>query len=203
LAQGKRDAGGMKNAVVRVFVTLLDAEPAIWRRVEVQASSTLKVMHDIIQIVMGWDDCHLHHFEIGGSLYGEPSPEDKDYDLIVLDERALKLGALADDGQRTFGYVYDYGDNWHCMVVLEATSAAAPGVIYPRLVEGARHGPPEDVGGPWGYLEFLEAIADPKHERNKELMTWSGGAFNPENLDSDQINRTLRQLSPRKRSRSK
>jgi hypothetical protein len=62
----------MKNAVVRVFVTLLDAEPAIWRRVEVQASSTLKVMHDIIQIVMGWDDCHLHHFEIGGSLMASP-----------------------------------------------------------------------------------------------------------------------------------
>jgi hypothetical protein len=38
---------------------------------------------------------------------------------------------------------------------------------------------PRTVGGPWGYLEFLEAIADPKHQRQKELMTWSGGALIP------------------------
>jgi len=190
----------MKDAVVRVFVTLLDAEPAIWRRVEVRANSTLKALHDVIQIVMGWADYHLHHFEIGDSLYGEPSPEDEDYDREILDERTLKLGSLADDGQRTFGYVYDYGDNWHCIVVLEATSAVVSGAAYPRLIAGARHGPPEDVGGPWGYLAFLEAIADPKHERHKELLSWIGGTFNPESLDADQVNRALRQLPPRNRS---
>src|SRR5258708_17861443 len=39
------------------------------------------------------------------------------------------------------------------------------------------HGPPEDVGGPWGYDEFLEAIADAQHERHKELLEWCGGDF--------------------------
>jgi hypothetical protein len=86
---------------------------------------------------------------------------------------------------------------------LEAVAPIRPGVAYPRLIEGARHGPPEDVGGPWGYGEFLEAIADPKHERHKELMEWSGGDFDPQQFDIDAINRRLASLAPRKSIRRK
>jgi hypothetical protein len=160
-------------------------------------------MDDIIQIVMGWDDYHLHHFEIGGSLYGEPCPEDKDYDLKVLDERTLKLGTLADNGQRTFGYVYDYGDNWHCMVVLEATSAAAPGVTYPRLIEGARHGPPEDRRRSLGLPRIPRSHCRSQTPASKRAHDLERRRLNPENLDRDEINRTLRRLSPRKRPRRK
>jgi hypothetical protein len=71
------------------------------------------------------------------------------------------------------------GDNWRCVVLLEAIAPASPRVVYPRLVECARRGPPEDVSGPWGYGEFLEAIADPKHERQAELLEWSGGELDP------------------------
>ena len=79
----------------------------------------------------------------------------------------------------------------------------SPGVSYPRVTEGARRGPPDDVGGPWGYREFLEAIADPKHERHKELLEWSGGDFDPQQFDIDEINRRLASLTPRKTARRK
>jgi hypothetical protein len=192
-----------KDMIVRAFITLLDADPAVWRRIEVPADFTLKGLHDIIQSLMGWYGYHLHHFEIGGTLYGEPSPEDEHYDRDILNERKLKLAAIGNEGERTFEYVYDYGDNWRCAIVFEALVPAAPGVVYPRLVDGARRGPPEDVGGPWGYSEFLDAIADPKHERHAELTEWSGGDFDPDSFDRDEINRALRQLSPRKRPRNK
>jgi hypothetical protein len=81
-------------------------------------------------------------------------------------------------------------------VVLEAVAPAIPGVNYPRLVEGARRGPPEDVGGPWGYGEFLQAIVDPKHERHTELLEWCGGGFDPQQFDIDEINRRLASLAP-------
>jgi hypothetical protein len=42
--------------------------------------------------------------------------------------------------------------------------------------------PPEDVGGTWGYEEFLEAMADPDHERHEEFLGWRG-PFNPEDFD--------------------
>jgi hypothetical protein len=114
----------MKDSVVRICVTLLDVDPAIWRRIEVPARFTLEGLHEVLQAIMGWADYHLHHFEIGGHRYGKPTPEDGD----MLDGRKLKLSALAIDGERAFEYVYDYGDNWRCVVVLEAIAPARPGV---------------------------------------------------------------------------
>jgi hypothetical protein len=187
----------MKDSIVRICVTLLDVDPAIWRRSEVPASFTLEGLHDVLQAIMGWANYHLHHFQLGNLMYGELTPEDRD----MLDGRKLKLSALAIDGERAFEYVYDYGDNWRCVVVLEAIAPASPGVVYPRLVEGARSGPPEDVGGPWGYGEFLGAIAHPKHKRHKELTQWSGGDFDPDRFDLDEINRALARLAPRKATR--
>ncbi len=37
----------------------------------------------------------------------------------------------------------------------------------------------EDVGGPWGYREFLDAIADPSHEGQDERLHWIGSNFDP------------------------
>jgi hypothetical protein len=47
------------------------------------------------------------------------------------------------------------------------------------LIEAKGHCPPEDIGGPWGYGEFLEAIVDPSHERHRELKEWFADDFNP------------------------
>lgn len=124
-------------------------------------------------------------------------PEDRD----MNDGRKVKLSTALVDGERAFQYLYDYGDGWCCIVVLEAVAPTIPGVVYPRLVEGARRGPPEDVGGPWGYGEFLVAIADPKHERHKELLEWCSGDFDPQQFDIDKINRRLASLAPRKTAR--
>src|SRR5215472_6661643 len=191
--------GGMKDQVIRISIALLDVDPAIWRRIEVPANYTLEGLHDVIQIVIGWADYHLHHFQFADVMYGVPSPEDRD----MYDGRKIKLSTALVDGERVFQYLYDYGDGWCCVVVLEAIAPTVPGVVYPRLVEGARHGPPEDVGGPSGYGEFLEAIADPKHERHAELLEWCGGDFDPQQFNDDEINRRIASLAPRKNTRRK
>src|SRR5215470_3620155 len=67
----------MKDQVIRISIALLDVDPAIWRRIEVPANYTLEGLHDVIQIVMGWADYHLHHFQFGDVMYGVPSPEDR------------------------------------------------------------------------------------------------------------------------------
>jgi hypothetical protein len=189
----------MKDLIIRASITLLDFDPAIWRRIAVPANATLEGLHDVIQVVMGWADYHLHHFQIGSVRYSARTPDDID----MQDGRKLKLSRLIDDGERAFDYVYDYGDDWRCVVVLEAAAPMVPGLAYPRLVEGARRGPPEDVGGPCGYGEFLEAIADPNHERHAELLEWCGGDFDPEQLNITEINRSLASLVPRKGTRRK
>jgi hypothetical protein len=115
----------MKDSIIRVSITLLDVDPAIWRRIEALANITLKGLHDVTQIVMGWADYHLHHFQVGSLRYGAPMPDDVD----MQDGRKLKLSTLIDDDERAFDYVYDYGDNWRCVVVLEAIAPAIPGVV--------------------------------------------------------------------------
>src|SRR3546814_3109877 len=65
-------------------------------------------------------------------------------------------------GAKTLKYLYDFGDGWEHTIKIERLVDAVPGVIYPRLIEATGRCPPEDIGGPWGYGDFLEAIADPK-----------------------------------------
>jgi hypothetical protein len=36
-----------------------------------------------------------------------------------VNERKLKVATLAVESERVFDYVYDYGDNWCCVIVLE------------------------------------------------------------------------------------
>ena len=57
-----------------------------------------------------------------------------------------------------------------------------------------RAAPPEDCGGVWSYTEFLQAMADPKHERYWDMKEWIGGKFVPANFDLKAVNRELRRL---------
>jgi hypothetical protein len=67
-----------------------------------------------------------------------------------------------------------------------------PGVQSPPVcLEGARACPPEDVGGTWGYQEFLEAMADPGHERHEEFREWIGGRFDPEAFDLARVTKRM------------
>jgi hypothetical protein len=74
---------------------------------------------------------------------------------------------------------------------------------YPCLVEAAGRCPPEDVGGPWGYREFLDAIADPDHEEHAEKLEWIGGSFDPADVDLQALTKAVDSLAkkwPRKPS---
>jgi hypothetical protein len=54
--------------------------------------------------------------------------------------------------------------------------------------------PPEDVGGPHGYGEFLEVLKDPDHEEFEDYMTWSAGNFDPRRFDRDAVNAALAKI---------
>jgi hypothetical protein len=80
---------------------------------------------------------------------------------------------------------------WQHVLLLEDAQAVHPAAVYPACLAGARAAPPEDVGGSSGYEEFLEAIADPKHEEHDHMISWVGYPFDPEALDLNQINQRL------------
>jgi hypothetical protein len=96
--------------------------------------------------------------------------------------------------KRKFVYEYDFGDSWEHAIVVEKIVPPEAGVKYPRCLKGKRACPPEDVGGIWGYANFLEAIHDPNHEEHDSYLAWISGAFDPEALDLDEINQALRRV---------
>ena len=69
--KGTAPAKSARRAVYQLKITLNDIRPPIWRRVQTK-DCTLARLHDIIQAVMGWQECHLHLFQIGEDRYGDP-----------------------------------------------------------------------------------------------------------------------------------
>ena len=59
------------------------------------------------------------------------------------------------------------------------------------------------MGGPWGYAEYLEAIADPKHERHAEMLEWRGAGFDPAAADETAIGKRLAVFAKRIARRKK
>ena len=62
--------------IATLRIELNYSDPPIWRLVEVPTSITLKVLHDIVQVTMGWLDYHLWEFRIDGTTHGPPMDED-------------------------------------------------------------------------------------------------------------------------------
>lgn len=179
------------SMIYTLRVELQYIEPLIWRRLLVPTQIPLPKLHKALQAVMGWTNSHLHSFRIGDRAYG--SGEDLG-DMNMVPETGCNLGALLGNSIREFSYEYDFGDGWEHRIVVESTSKPVPDWPYPLCVAGERACPPEDIGGPPGYEEFLQAIAEPDHEEHDSMLVWIGGAFDPAGFDINCVNRELRRL---------
>ena len=175
-------------------VTLKDVRPPVWRRVIVPTALTLLELHHVIQIVMCWEDCHLHDFTIERRRYALPNVEDFDE---PADESKTALGRVVAP-RDTFVYQYDFGDGWEHAVLVEKVVESG-GTALPICLAGERACPPEDSGGPFGYEEKLRAFTQPSRS-NKELRDWLGSDFDPAAFDVNAINEELRQFfQPRRK----
>ncbi len=179
------------DRVHQVLVTLAEvAEPPVWRRLLIPAAMPLSRFHDVIQVAMGWQNCHLHSFTDGTHTYGPPDP-----DLTFVDEQSVQFGDLAVDRGSRFGYTYDYGDDWEHEILVEEVRTAEPAGHYPRCIAGGGACPPEDCGGAPGYADLRRILADPDAPEHDEMVTWMGleraAEFDPAAFDIERVNRSL------------
>ena len=184
------------SRIARLRITLDDIEPTIWRTVEVPLTASLKLLHEVIQAAMPFQDYHLFQFREGPVRYAIPDPEWPDGN--TRSAKTTKLGALVDRGTTVFAYTYDFGDNWTHTVTVEEVGPADPDAAYPRFLDGARRAPPEDVGGTMGYEEFLEAVTKPRHRERKRMLEWYGGPFDPDAMDRETIETGMSKLARRR-----
>lgn len=179
--------------IYQIKITLAGSKPPIWRRVLVSAETTLDELHRIIQTAMGWEDYHLHAFDIDGERYAAPVPDDASLlaELGIKSSLRAKLSALVDGAGKRFKYEYDFGDGWLHNIVVEQVRPADPEQSLPVCIAGRRACPPEDAGGVSGYAKLLKAIADPEHDDHVFYTDWVGGMFDPDALDLEAVNRRL------------
>ena len=181
-----QSTSGVNPKVVSLKVTLRDTKPPVWRRLLVPGATTLGDLHRAIQAAMGWDDCHLHTFDIEDRQYGDRRAVDD-----VVDENRVTLNGLTKSGVTRFAYTYDFGDNWQHAVVIEKSPPAVEALSRPVCTAGKRRCPPEDCGGPWGYRELLDILADPAHPEHAGRREWLGEDFDPEDFNPAIADATL------------
>jgi hypothetical protein len=189
----RREPPGADTAY-QLKVTLREVEPEVWRRVQVSGEISLSQLHQVLQIVMGWESAHLYQFTVGGASYGEPDPEST---VPLKSDRRARLSQVAPAEKQRLVYEYDFGDGWEHDIVVEKIFSVAPNVRYPVCLIGARACPPEDCGGPPGYESLLEALRSSDHPEHEAMVEWVGGYFDPEAFDVEVVNRNLRRFKLR------
>lgn len=153
--------------VYRVRVDLDDAQPAIWRLIDLRSDLTLDIVHQVLQVAFDWTDSHLHRFSLGG----DPSDAGSQSFLCPFDLEEEEDGvaaavtrldeALTEPGD-VLHYVYDYGDNWGLTLRLEEVLPADGGGRSAVVVDGERAAPPEDCGHRLDAESLAEVLPNPE-----------------------------------------
>ena len=116
----------------------------IWRRVLVPETYTLRELHGVFQVAMGWEGIHLFEFNIRAVSYtsfdlGGESPD------VALTHFRFRNNAK-------FSYRYDMGSYWEHEVRVENRPSIEEKKRYPVCTGGSSACPPEDCGGVEYYL---------------------------------------------------
>lgn len=148
------------------LITLKHVSPPIWRRLIVPADFTLSRFHSFIQKAMGWSNSHLHAFRVAKLTYGNPEQVDgaKNERNFTLRKLNLSIGSK-------FTYEYDFGDFWEHSIVLEKILDADELDASDFFIAAQGACPPEDCGGPPGFMNMLDALKKPQSNINN-LEPW-------------------------------
>jgi len=192
---------------VALRIELLDVAPLVWRRVLVSNQWTLASLHAWLQWVMGWTNSHAHEFQVGANVVAPDwwiQEVGWDSDAATFrDERRVSIAAMVAElgvgGEAE--YRYDMGDGWQHRIVIESppSHGLTPDLPLPICLAGENACPPEDVGGPHGYGEFLKILGDRKDGQHEDMVQWIGGVFDPKGFDLNRINRDWKGARARRR----
>lgn len=178
----------------QIKITLQRTKPPIWRRILVAPEIKLDRLHDVLQIVMGWTNSHMHQFESPDGYFADPSFEMEE----TQSSKKATLASVLHGPKSHICYEYDFGDGWEHQIVLEKVVERDEQFLAVCL-GGARACPVEDCGGPWGYDNLQAILKDPNHPEHESMSEWVGPGFAPDEFDLEAINKKLARLAPAKK----
>lgn len=167
-----------------------------WRDIVVPQHITFGQFHEIIQSAFLWEDSHLFAFRLtthgrkveitnemdaAGNAFMGPAYSPVNAESVLLDEVFPRT--------KNAVYEYDFGDSWMHSIHLEETIHDYAGTL-PCCTAGEGAAPPEDVGGAFGFREFLSALSDVTSPDHDGAVTWAGTeSYGP--FDLDEVNERM------------
>jgi len=138
--------------LLRLKLLLRGVHPAVWRRVKLVDSLSIADLHRVIQLLMGWDDDHLHRFSIHGRDYGIAYVGGPSFDE---DAAAVRLAQFGFRPTERFLYEYDFTAGWRIELRVEKVGeeATCESHLVPTCLAGREPSPPDGCGGPRAYAE--------------------------------------------------
>lgn len=140
------------DEMLQFRIWLKDVSPMIWRRVQVPVNMTLRELHGVFQVAMGWESIHLFQFELRATRFGS-------WELSARSPTVMLSSLLLRKGTR-FLYKYDLNIPWEHEVRLEGRFSADPRGNYPHCTGGSGNCPPEDCGGPLAFMTQTDLAFD-------------------------------------------
>jgi hypothetical protein len=135
-------------------------------------------LHHNIQVVMGWINLHLYHFNVGKEVIADTRLLDDelgpvtDVKVVMLPQVFFKVGTALKN-------VYDLGDSWiHYLELVELSTHPIKEVL-PLTIRGEHACPTEDCGGTFSYKALEEVSLNPKYPECKSSKRWAGNKFDP------------------------
>jgi Plasmid pRiA4b ORF-3-like protein len=131
-----------EDAVYQLRVVLRGISPLIWRRLLVDAGTSIADLHTILQTAFSWSDEHLHHFTVHGVNYGLWRPGGP---CFSHNAHQVRLTDFQLRVRERFSYKYDFTAQWHHDILIEQILTPAPRRPRPACTGGARQAPPEEA----------------------------------------------------------
>ena len=125
------------------------------RTIQIRGDQTLQRLHEAIFDAFDRDDEHMYEFQFGkgphdrkGQRYVLPMVMDDPFD--PADRRAKSLtrttiGALGLKANQSFGYWFDFGDDWYHQIDVVDVADDVPKGRYPQITERIGESPPQYI----------------------------------------------------------
>ena len=182
-----------KYKYYEIKVSIKNTHPPVWRRLQIPAGITFHELNAIIQLAFDWGGYHAYNFEVGAILQGNgifielPDLDEVWEDFEIKDSRKEKIDKYFEKYKK-IKYTYDFGDDWEHDIAVEKIVETDKKLVNPICIKAKMADLPEDCGGPWGYEELLEILADKGNERYDDMKNWIDNAVVNWNDDRSQVN---------------
>lgn len=146
-------------------IVIEDTHPPVWCRIMVPDHITFADLHNMIQIVFGWEDDHLHAFSIPMDHIIIDNAEER----VMRGEHYQEEVTLIDPFIRSYKwirYTYDFGDNWRHKIQIEKTDEKYEGRSA-MLLKAKGDNFEEDSGGVWNTENSERCAFDQKSTGEK------------------------------------